>query len=249
MEGDVTGMSAIVFPSTGLRVLGMFAGVFAVALAQAAPPDLNGYWQVERYIDEVRTLEGQEPPLKPEAKKLYDQRKAAKRAGKLDFDPAAKCISPGVPRLMFLPYALEFLQRPQELNVLSAWNQQHRHVDLTGKALEPAYGMYLGTSSGRWEGETLVVETINLKEEALLDASGLPGSGELRVVERYTLQANGQQLKNVITIEDGLNYTRPWQTQVSYRRLPDSQRLFEDVCLDRVDKGEPAIATSGSTKK
>lgn len=236
------GMNAIVLR---MRSLGLLTAVFASTLAYAAP-DLSGYWQVERYIEAVRTLDGKEPPLKPEAKKLYEQRKAAKRAGKLDFDPTAKCVSPGVPRLMFLPYALEILQRPHELSMLFAWNHQHRHIDLTGKKLEPEYGMYLGTSSGKWEGATLVVETINLKEETLLDASGLPNSSELRVTERYTLQANGKQLKNVITIEDALNYTHPWQTQVTYRRLPDSHRIFEDVCLDRVDKGEPAVATSES---
>jgi hypothetical protein len=109
--------------------------------------------------------------------------------------------------------------------------------------------MYTGTSNGKWEGNTLVVETGNLKEEALLDAAGLPGSGELRVTERYTLQGNRQQLKNAITIEDASNYTRPWQTQVTYRRLPANHRLFEAICLDRIDNGEPAIATPGSAKK
>ena len=61
----------------------------------------------------------------------------------------------------------------------------------------PAYSMYTGTSNGKWEGNTLVVETGNLKEEALLDAAGLPGSGALRVTERYTLQGNGQRLKTL----------------------------------------------------
>lgn len=248
MRFKVAGMNAPVGRSPTMRALCLATAVFVSTVAQAAP-DLSGYWQVDRYIEEVRTLDGKEPPLKPEAKKLYEQRKAAKRAGKLDFDPVAKCVSPGVPRLMFLPYALEILQRPHELSMLFAWNHQHRHVDLTGKPLEPAYGMYMGTSNGKWEGNTLVVNTINLKEETLLDASGLPNSGELRVTERYSLQANGKQLKNVITIEDSANYTRPWQTQVTYRRLPDSHRIFEDVCLDRVDNGEPAIAMSGSTKK
>lgn len=218
--------------------------LFAGTLAHAAP-DLSGYWQVERYIEELRTLDGKEPPLKPEAKKLYDQREAAKRAGQLDFDPTAKCVSPGVPRLMFLPYAMEFLQGPRELSMLFAWNRHHRHIDLTGKALEPAFGTYMGTSSGQWDGNTLVVQTINLKEEALLDAAGLPGSTELRVTERYTLQ--GKRLKNVITVEDPTHYTQAWQTQVTYRRLPDTYRIFEDVCLDRVDAGEPAVAT-GSKK-
>lgn len=235
------------FRSTVQWMLLTVAGL-VTTLAHAATPDLSGYWQVDRYIDELRTLDGKTPPLKPAAKALYEQRKAAKRSGKLDFDPVAKCISPGVPRLMFLPYAVEFLQRPHELSMLFAWNRQHRHVDLTGKPLEPVYGTYMGTSGGKWEGNTLVVQTINLKEEPLLDAAGLPGSGELRVTERYTLQAKGKQLKNVITIEDPTNYTQAWQTQVTYRRLPDTHRIFEDVCLDRVDAGEPSVVAPSSKK-
>ena len=78
-------------------------------------------------------------------------------------------------------------------------------------------------------------------DEMLLDASGLPASGELKVTERYALDANGNKLTTVITIDDPLNYTRPWQTQVTYHRLRDSYEFYEDVCLDRIDAGEPAI--------
>jgi hypothetical protein len=244
MRVRAAGMNTAICRAMGMRVLGVAAALFVCALAQAAPPDMSGYWKVDRYIEALRTLDGKEPPLKPEAKKLYEQREAEKRAGKLDFDPTAKCINPGVPRVMFLPYAMEFLQEPDQLTMLFAWNRLHRQVDLTGKALMPAYGTHMGTSGGRWEGDTLVVDTINLEDDSLLDASGLPGSDMLHVVERYTLHSNGKQLRDVITIEDASNYTHPWQTQVTYHRLPDSHRIFEDVCLDRVQRGEPAIRSS-----
>lgn len=103
------------------------------------------------------------------------------------------------------------------------------------------YPTYIGASSGQWDGNTLVIQTTGLKEEALLDAAGLPGSLELKVTERYTMK--GKKLTNVITIDDPVNYTKAWQTQVTYNRLPDSYEFFEDVCLDRIDAGQPAIAT------
>ena len=210
------------------------------AIAQAAPPDMTGYWMVDRYIEAVKTLDGATPPLKPEAKALYEQRKEDRKAGKLEFDAAAKCVSPGVPRMMFLPYVVEFLQRPQELTMLFAWNHLYRNIDLSGKPAVADYPMYTGVSSGQWDGNTLVIQTAGLKEEALLDAAGLPGSLELKVTERYTMK--GTRLTNVITIDDPANYTRTWQTQVTYHRLPDSYEFFEDVCLDRIDAGQPAIA-------
>ena len=210
------------------------------AVAEAAPPDMTGYWMVDRYIEEVKTLDGRVPPLKPEAKALYEQHKADRKAGRLEFDLTAKCVSPGVPRMMFLPYAVEFLQRPHELTILFAWNHLYRNIDLSGKPAVADYPMYTGASSGQWEGNTLVIQTTGLKEEALLDAAGLPGSLELKVTERYTMQ--GKKLTNVITIDDPANYTKTWQTQVTYHRLPDSYEFFEDVCLDRIDAGQPAIA-------
>jgi len=212
------------------------------SIVKAATPDLSGYWMVEHYIEEVKTLEGQTPPLKPEAKKLYDERKAAKQSGKTDFDPVNKCVNPGVPRLMFLPYAVEFLQRPKELTMLFAWNHLYRNVDLSGASSVAPYPMYVGVSAGKWVGNTLVIETSSLKEDLLLDASGLPASGELKVTEQYTLNPKSKKLQSVITIDDPTNYTKPWRTQVTYRRLPDSYQFFQDVCLDRIDTGQAAIA-------
>lgn len=220
-------------------------GLAATLNANAAPPDMTGYWMVDRYIEEVRTVDGKVPPLKPAAKQIYEQRKADRQAGKLDFDPAAKCVSPGVPRVMFLPYAVEFLQRPHELTMLFAWNHFYRNIDLSGKPAVVDYPLYMGASAGQWEGNTLVVDTIGLREEALLDASGLPGSTELKVTERYTVDAKGKKLTNTITIDDPANYTQSWQTRVTYKRLPDSYEFFEDVCLDRIDAGQPAIAKPG----
>jgi hypothetical protein len=98
-------------PVTRTRSVGMLALATMVTFnAYAAAPDLSGYWMVENYVEELRTVDGKEPPLTPQAKALYEQRKADSKAGKkADFDrTAAKCINPGLPRLMFLPYAVEF---------------------------------------------------------------------------------------------------------------------------------------------
>jgi hypothetical protein len=126
--------------------------------------------------------------------------------------------------------------------MLFAWNRWFRNIDLSGKPVVADYPTYLGTSGGTWQGSTLVIDTKGLREEAVLDASGLPGSNDLHVIERYTPSKDGKRLTGLFTIEDPVNYTKPWKTQVTYRRLPDSYEFYEDVCLDRVEAGQPAIA-------
>lgn len=98
----------------------------------------------------------------------------------------------------------------------------------------------MGLSKGRWEGDTLVVETTQLDETKLLDNAGLPHSGQLKVTERLRL-VNPNVLEDRILIEDAATFTQPWETVVSYRRQRDAI-IQEDVCLDRIKKaGVPAV--------
>lgn len=230
------------------QTLTLLAGTASLGLcslgAHAAPPapDLNGYWMVERYTEQLTTVDGMPPPLKPKAKALYEKNLALKAKGDLSFDPVAKCVMPGMPRLMFLPYAIEFVQTPNRLAMLSAWNRVYRLVEMSGRAEPADYPLNLGLSNGQWKGRSLVVTTRDVTEDTWLDASGLPHSAALKLVEKYDLSKDGSKLTNVITIDDPETFTKPWQTKVQYKKLPDSHEFAEDACLDRIEKGEAAIA-------
>jgi hypothetical protein len=104
---------------------------------------------------------------------------------------------------------------------------------MTGNQLEPYYSMSFGTGNGHFEGETLVIETKGIMQETFIDHSRLPHSEELVLTERWHLR-EPDVLENRIRIDDPASYTAPWETIVTYR-------IAEDVCLDRIKQGEPAI--------
>lgn len=97
----------------------------------------------------------------------------------------------------------------------------------------------MGLSKGRWEGEMLVVETTQLDDTKLLDNVGLPHSSQLKVTERLRL-VSPNMLEARIRIEDPATFTQPWETLLSYRRQR-GVNIQEDVCLDRIKTGAPAV--------
>jgi hypothetical protein len=212
-----------------------------VACAQGTPI-LTGMWRLQGdFSPELKTIEGEAPPLLPQAEALYRQRQAAYRSGDRSFDPAATiCVSPGMPRMAFLAYPFQIIQRPHQLVFLFEWNGRHRVIDLSGAPLTVPDLFYMGSAAGHVEGDTLVIETQGLTPVSLLDANGLPHSEQLRLTERYRLNGSNT-LINEMTLEDPQTFSRPWKTRVTYKRLPRGTELQEDVCRDRVPKGGPAF--------
>lgn len=226
--------------------LAVVAALFGNSAAQAAP-DMSGVWEVATKIQELKTVEGAAPPLKSEAQKVYDEHRAQWKAKDLSYDPTAMCVSPGLPRILYLPYPFQIVQTPTRIAYLFEWNYWNRHVDLTGKELEAAYPLSLGVSVGHWEGDTLVIRTNGLRaDNTLLDAAGLPLSEELVLTENIRLIDGGKKLENRIRFEDTQTFTSSWETVVTFNRLPDDYEISMDICLDRTDAGKPAVDWSRS---
>jgi hypothetical protein len=96
-----------------------------------------------------------------------------------------------------------------------------------------------GFANGRWEGDVLVVETDHLAATTLLDGAGMPHSNQLKLVERIRL-TSPDALENRIRFEDPGTFTAPWETVLTFRRQTGATPV-EDVCLDRLQTGEPAV--------
>jgi hypothetical protein len=221
--------------AAALLALGLMAGQ---AGAQAND-QFSGVWMIETPMPQVHTVKGALPPFKPAARKLYDARIAARKAGDTSFDGATWCASLGVPRVMFVPYPFEIVVRPTRVAFLYEWNWWSRVVDMSGAPLEVISPNSMGVARGRWDGGALVVETNGLDEGTLLDSAGAPHSEDAKVTERLTLQGN-DVLEDLIRVDDPENYTQPWETRVTYRRQAGAS-IPEDVCLDRIKAGEPAV--------
>ena len=171
-------------------------------------------------------------PLKSPYKEQHAEYLAKAAKGSVA-DPVALCYPPGMPRMMVMVYGMELLQTPGQIAMTSEWQAASRRIWMNDKAhpdpeeLDPTYA---GHSIGRWEGDTLVIDTVGIREDVPVDFLGLPHSGKLHVVERITQKSPGV-LVNEITIEDPDAFVAPWKETMTYRFRPDL-RLQEYTCLE-----------------
>jgi hypothetical protein len=217
---------------TGSAALG--SALVLAAVAQAAEPYIAGTWTVAE-VPAVRTVDGKAPPLKPEAARLLAQRIAARKAGKAG-DVADLCLPVGVPRIMLSKGQMMVLQTGRQVTFVHEMNHALRPVYMN-EPLKPTADIeptFLGMSVGRWEGDTLVVETAGFRGATWIDRAGLPKSDAMKVTERLRLTGGGAMLENLITIDDPAHYTAPWTTKAVYRRAPKGTEMKEDICALRL---------------
>jgi len=153
-------------------------------------------------------------------------------------DPTIFCMPFGTPRNMLQTgYPLEIVQTPQRLVMViqpNLANAEVRRIPLDGRALpaspEPSW---FGTSRGRWEGSTLVIETTGLREDAIVSETGLPHSGQLRVIERLHIdgEKQGKVLIDEIELSDPQAYLEPLKTRRYYSWAPQA-RARDSTCVD-----------------
>lgn len=200
----------------------------------SAPPDLSGPWQISAGQGELKPVDGKDIPLLPEAKQVYDANKAAAAKGENGRDPASRCVPPGVPRLAMQEFPWDIVQGKRHITFLFEWNHLHRMVYMNEpERFEPIGPTWLGQSMGKWDGDTLVVDTIYFNGKSWLDNAGLPSSDELHTVERYQLIDGGNKLQLTVNITDPKTYSAPWDAVVTFDKKPGAI-LKEDYCFKRV---------------
>jgi hypothetical protein len=213
-------------------------------------PDLNGIWQalntanwdIEPHaaapgpIPELGAsgaipaglgvVEG-EIPYKPEAL----AKKKENAANRLKLDPEAKCYLPGVPRATYMPYPFQILQSRQHIMIVHEFAGAVRTIYMENQTEAPA-DSWMGWSNGKWEGDTLVVDTRGFNDQTWFDRAGNFHSDALHVVERFTPRSP-ETLTYDVTIEDPNVFTRPWKMSMPlYRRVESNARLMEFRCIE-----------------
>jgi hypothetical protein len=202
--------------------------LFAQSAAQYLPQtpdgkaDLSGVWVARGSANLPDDL-----PYRPEALKLWQERKANLSKE----DPAAYCLPNGVVRVTSLPYKI--VQTPQLVVVLSEGNtHSFRRFFLDGRAhnldLEP--NSWTGDSTGKWEGDALVVDTIGFNDRTWLDDTGKPHSDALHVIERYRRPDPGH-LEIQYTIEDPKFLIRPYTFTRTF--VPANREVQERFCTEQ----------------
>ena len=189
-------------------------------------PDLSGVWGPERnfiYNITAALKPGETLPIESWAAELTKKRVSKD-------DPEANCLPTGVPRVA--PYPWKIVQTPTLIAFLFEGNiHSYRQIFMDGrKHPDDPDPTWYGHSIGRWEGQTLVVDTVGFNDKFWFDYVGHPHTEMLHTIERYTRTDLGN-MQIEVTIDDPGTYTKPFTTIGRARLMPNTD-LLEYICQE-----------------
>ncbi len=150
-------------------------------------------------------------------------------------DPEIKCYLPGIPRATYMPFPFQILHNEDALFFAYEYAGAVRNIHLTDPG-PPPIDSWMGQSVGKWEGDTLVIETTGQNDRTWLDRAGNFHSDALRVVERFT-PTSPHTMSYAATLEDEKVFTEPWTIRLTlYRLVGDDARLQQFNCVEFVEE-------------
>lgn len=206
-------------------------------------PDLSGIWDIEHnrpcpppgcfdmevgqeFVDIGWKVKGGLPyqPWAAEAKKTRSAENGKD-------DPVTHCLPGGVVKSHTSAFLRKIVQTPSLVLILREAESSYRQIFTDGRPLpaveQPTFDGY---SVGRWDGDTLVVETVGFKDGTWLDRSGSPMTDRARLTERFR-RVNYGRLEIDITVDDPKAYTATWTTTLNHSIVLDTE-LLSAVCLE-----------------
>jgi hypothetical protein len=237
-----------VIDSNGVTLVGGNAGAVStapvarlasepVATSSDEPGDLAGVWMranTEPY--EGYAFSEELPPMTDWAMERYQAAKPTYGENGVTVaetnDPVYQCLPPGTPRIYFHPRPFEIIQTPGRVLISYEYQQLLRAIYTDGRRhRDDLASSWMGDSIGRWEGDTLVVESVNFNDDTWIDRRGVPHSDQLRVEERFSLSDSGQLIVDIM-VDDPVAFTRSWTGRKVFD--PVSWTIEEFVCLDNL---------------
>lgn len=170
------------------------------------------------------------PLLQPWVADIVRRNNDAEAAGKPIPQTNSLCQPDGVVKLLSRVGPFQIIQTPTEVIFLYQRNHQRRIVHLNAKHPENLKPSWYGHSIGRYEGDTLVIDTIGHNDKTQIDRYGVPHTTRLHVVERWKLIDGGKAIEVRATVEDPGAFTKPWSGVSTSRR--QDERWEEYVCVD-----------------
>ncbi len=178
----------------------------------------------------LKTVDGKWPPMLPWAAELLEKRIKDSEAGLPFANTLALCLPGGIPLMLFgAAIPVQILETPGQVAMLFMEGNRFRVIPMDTSHPADIDPSYMGDAVGRWEGDTLVVDTMGIKDNTTLDQIGLPHTEQLHVVERYR-RTSAETMEIRVTIEDPGTFTQPWEAKVNYRLAPVGTRMTEDIC-------------------
>jgi hypothetical protein len=215
-----------------------------LAKPRPKPPfDLTGTWlhggESERF----------DPPagfkLTPEAQKHYDAAQKATKEGKVYRNDIGLCWPAGMPIMMTRVWPISMIQLPTSVFMISELMNSLRIVYLDGRPhTDPdiAVRSFNGESIGRWEGDTLVIDTTNFVPDHhwIHDRMGIPASDALHIVERIRMMEGGKRLEIEFTLTDPKSWVGDWKMVKHWNRV-DDRDIAEVECLPDLNQHMPTV--------
>jgi hypothetical protein len=217
-----------------------------------ASPDISGVWlmDTDAYHKDPGAGSLKAAPMTP-----WGEERFKANAGKPGYDdPTFHCDPPGLPRIALGQAPFEIVQIPGRVLMLYEDFHEHRQIWMDGRALpkDPDPTWY-GYSVGKWEGDTLVVDTIGFDDRSWLDGNGHAHSEAMHVVERYR-RLGHDTLELNMTIDDPKAYTRLWvnKSPKTFKLAPKAgpkAEIMELVCVPEDEEAfRKAVREPAATK-
>jgi hypothetical protein len=174
-------------------------------------------------------------PFQPWAKSVYEYRQRTL----LKDDPYNRCMPPGGVRHFQSPYGFQFVEQPEIgriLLLIGGGDRNWRTIYTDGRPMgqkDTLVLTYYGSSTGRWDGDTLVVDTVGFNEKFWFTNGGLPHTEALHLTERFT-RSDLNTLRYQVTVDDPRTYTRPWTGGWTIRWVPDEE-IQEFFCEENAE--------------
>jgi hypothetical protein len=146
-------------------------------------------------------------------------------------DPVSRCLPGGIVKLHTTPLLRKIIQIPGLLVTLNEMDATYRQIFTDGRRL-PAIDMpsFKGFSSGKWEDDTLVVESTGFPDGTWLDRSGSPLTDAAKITERFR-RVNYGRMEIEVTVDDPKAYTRPWTIKLIHKLVLDTE-LIDYICVE-----------------
>jgi len=201
-------------------------------VSDPAHPYISFYRFPQNPKPTFRVADLSNPILQPWTREALRKTNEKSLSGKYLAIPKERCWPVGVPAFLLLPATpVYFLQGEKEVTMI--WTQDHqvRHVFLNAAHSARSKPSWFGESVGRYEGDTLVVDTIGLNDKTFVDNYQTPHTEQLHVIERFRMVEDGKTLEVNVHVEDPGAFTTPWNAIQRYRRM-ETGPMPEIVCAE-----------------
>lgn len=241
------------FLTFGLGMVLVLSSVLDAQTKTVDPHDFNGVWIGKRNGGTAVDTK-LKPPMTPWAQARWDA--AVPTVGPRviigkENDPILRCNPDGIPKLLGVPQPFEIIQLPKRMMMFFEHNRHWRTIWMDGRKLpDDPDSTWMGYSIGRWEGNTLVVESSGFNDVPWLNFDGDPHSDQMHLTERYR-RVDAETLEIQVTIEDPKAYKGTWVNKPKLYNLHTDWEIGEHYCVidEELSYGDAIRIPAGQSGK